>query len=185
MKSSTGPVLPNRRDFLCTTGLALSALPVAATGAPAVDAATRRRSWDDFRHLIDRCADLGPGGIMVLGSGKQRSTTGGATVADAEGRVQDGVAEMAQAADERGVTILLEPLAPHLSNVVTSLGRAAAITAPVGSAAVATMFDFHREAELIQTTRIRSSSHSLTYRKLAALPTGPPSLPDPGLPAAS
>ena len=93
--------------------------------------------------LIDLCADLGPGGIMVLGSGKQRSTTAGATVADAEARLSDGLAELAPAAAARGVTILLEPLAPHLSDVVTSLGRAAAIAAQVGSPAVATMFDFH------------------------------------------
>ncbi len=107
------------------------------------DIAARRRSWDYFRRLIDLCADLGPGGIMVLGSGKQRSTTGGATVADAEARLSDGLAELAPAAAARGVTILLEPLAPHLSDVVTSLGRAAAIAAQVGSPAVATMFDFH------------------------------------------
>ena len=107
------------------------------------DAATRWRSWDYFRRLIELCADLGPGGIMVLGSGKQRSTTGGATVADAEGRLGEGLAAMAPAAAERGVTILLEPLAPHLSDVVTSLDRAAAIAAQCGSPAVATMFDFH------------------------------------------
>ena len=35
MDSSPGPILPSRRDFLCSTGLALSALPVAAAGAPA------------------------------------------------------------------------------------------------------------------------------------------------------
>jgi D-psicose/D-tagatose/L-ribulose 3-epimerase len=107
------------------------------------DIAARRRSWEYFRRLIDLCADLGPGGIMVLGSGKQRSTTAGATVADAEARLSDGLAELAPAAAARGVTILLEPLAPHLSDVVTSLGRAAAIAAQVGSPAVATMFDFH------------------------------------------
>src|SRR6185369_12641488 len=41
------------------------------------DDGLRQRSWDHIRALIDLCADLGPGGVMVFGSPKQRSTTGG------------------------------------------------------------------------------------------------------------
>src|SRR5437773_12357152 len=41
------------------------------------DTGLRRRSWDHIRDLIDLCADLGPGGVMIFGSPKQRSTTGG------------------------------------------------------------------------------------------------------------
>ena len=36
-----------------------------------------------IRNLIDLCADLGPGGVMVLGGSKERSTVDGCTVADA------------------------------------------------------------------------------------------------------
>ncbi len=43
------------------------------------DAVLRARSWEHIRHLIDLCADLGPDGVMVFGSPKQRSTTGGLT----------------------------------------------------------------------------------------------------------
>ncbi len=107
------------------------------------DASVRKRSWEYVRRLIDLCADLGPGGIMVLGSARQRSTTGGSTVADAEARLRDGLAEVAPSARDRGVLILLEPSAPHLSDVVTSLGRAVAIVEQVGSPAVSAMFDFH------------------------------------------
>src|ERR1022692_4945154 len=41
------------------------------------DADLRRRSWDHIRALIDLCADLGPGGVIVFGSPQQRSTTRG------------------------------------------------------------------------------------------------------------
>src|ERR1044071_7608520 len=41
------------------------------------DAALRERSWLHIRNLIDLCADLGPGGVMVFGSPPQRATTRG------------------------------------------------------------------------------------------------------------
>lgn len=107
------------------------------------DAATRRRSWDYVRRLIDLCADLGEGGILVFGSGKQRSTAGGSSVADAVERFRDGLAGMAPAAGARRVTILVEALAPHLSDVVTSLDQAVALVKQIDSPAVQTMFDTH------------------------------------------
>ena len=47
------------------------------------DDALRKRSWEHIRHLIDLCADLGPGGVMVFGSPQQRSATGGLSPQDA------------------------------------------------------------------------------------------------------
>src|SRR5882724_2605427 len=43
------------------------------------DTDLRRRSWERIRNLVDLSADLGPGGVMVFGSPKQRTTTGGLT----------------------------------------------------------------------------------------------------------
>src|SRR5260370_24451141 len=45
------------------------------------DAALREKSWTHIRNLIDLCADLGPGGVMVFGSPAQRGSTGGCTPA--------------------------------------------------------------------------------------------------------
>src|SRR5262249_62134340 len=47
------------------------------------DTALRERSWQHIRNLIDLCADLGPGGIMVFGSPAQRAAAGGAPPAQA------------------------------------------------------------------------------------------------------
>jgi len=85
------------------------------------DAATRERSWSYLLRLIDLCADLGSGSVMVLGGSKERSTVDGCTVAEAARRVQDGLARLAPHAAERRVTVLLEALAPRLSNVINTM----------------------------------------------------------------
>lgn len=110
------------------------------------DSLVRERSWRYFAGLIELCADLGDRGVMVFGSGKQRGTTGGASVREATMRLQEGLAAMAPLAEERGVTILLETLAPHLCDVVTSLSETVAIVREIGSPALQTMFDTHNAA---------------------------------------
>ena len=107
------------------------------------DAALRQRSWEYFRRMIDLCADLGQGGYIVLGSGKQRAAAPGESVEDARKRLRDGLAESAAQAQHRGVLLLAEPLAPHLCNVVTSLEQAVELVESIGHPAVRTMFDTH------------------------------------------
>ena len=107
------------------------------------DASVRERSWAYFRRLIDLCADLGDNGMMILGSGKQRRKVGGSTVEEATRRLRDGLADVAEYASERGVTILPETLAPHLSDVLTSLDETAGMVKEIGHPAVQTMFDTH------------------------------------------
>jgi sugar phosphate isomerase/epimerase len=110
------------------------------------DAAVRARSWDYFRRLIDLAASLGEQAVMVLGSSRQRMAIDGSTPADAVKRLTEGLAGVAGAARERGVTILVEPLAPHLCNVVNTLAEAMEIVRAVASPAVETMFDTHNTA---------------------------------------
>ena len=107
------------------------------------DDSVRERSWDYFRGLIDLCADLGDNGLMILGSGRQRRTVDGATVAEATQRLQDGLASVAPYAGDRGVTILPETLAPHLCDVLTSLDETARMVREIGHPALQTMFDTH------------------------------------------
>jgi len=107
------------------------------------DAGVRQRSWEYVRKLVDLAADLGEGAIVVFGSGKQRSATGGASVAEATAHFQEGLARVAPAAQARGVIILIEALEPHLSDVVSTLDEAVAIVKQIGSPAIQTMFDTH------------------------------------------
>jgi D-psicose/D-tagatose/L-ribulose 3-epimerase len=107
------------------------------------DAALRAQSWQHIHDLIDLCADLGPAGVMVFGSPKQRETTGGATREDATRNYVDGLAGVAPHAAERGVTILVEALPIGQCDVVTTLEEAVGIVNQIASPAVRTMFDVH------------------------------------------
>jgi len=125
------------------------------------DSALRQRSWDYFRKMIDLCADLGQRSYMVLGSSKQRSAAKGESVDDALKRLRDGLAESAPHAQDRGVLLLAEPLAPHLSNVLTSLGQAVELVRSINHPSVKTMFDTHNAVK-------ETEPHDALIRKYAA-----------------
>jgi sugar phosphate isomerase/epimerase len=107
------------------------------------DDALREKSWQHIRDLVDLCADLGDGGVMVFGSPHQRSTTGGSSVEDATRRFEDGLAAVSGHAMERGVTILVEALPSSQCDVVGTLADAVKIVQNIGSPAIRTMFDTH------------------------------------------
>lgn len=111
------------------------------------DRALREQSWHYVRNLIDLCADLaGPGArdsVMVFGSPKQRSTTGGLTPSEATRNFVEGLAGVAPHAHERGVTILMEALPHSQSDVVHTLAEAAEVVRQIDHPAVRTMFDTH------------------------------------------
>ncbi|MFN0169974.1 MAG: sugar phosphate isomerase/epimerase family protein [Bryobacteraceae bacterium] len=107
------------------------------------DNAVRARSWDYVRRLIDLCADLGERAVMVMGSARQRGATGGSSPADAARRIEEGLTDLAPSAASRRVTILLEPLAPHLCDVINSLDEAVAIVKRINSPAIQSMLDTH------------------------------------------
>ncbi len=107
------------------------------------DVELRAASWRHIRDLVDLCADLGPNGVMVFGSPKQRSATGGLSVAEATKNYVDGLAGVAPHAEMRDVKILIEALPVEQSDVVTSLAEAVEHVRSIGSPAVWTMFDTH------------------------------------------
>lgn len=107
------------------------------------DVAVRAHTIEYFARLIDLAADLGPSPVMVLGSSRQRHAINGVTPADAAKRLAEALSKVAPHASRRGVTILIEPLAPHLCNVVNTMAEAIAIVEQVKSPAVQSMFDTH------------------------------------------
>ncbi len=107
------------------------------------DTALRTASWEYVRNLVDLCADLGENGVMVFGSPKQRSSTGGLTSAEATRNFVDGMASIAPRAVERGVKLLMEALPKSQSDVVNTLADAAEVVKTIASPAVRTMFDCH------------------------------------------
>jgi D-psicose/D-tagatose/L-ribulose 3-epimerase len=107
------------------------------------DEALRKKSWEYLSNLVDLCADLGPGGVMVFGSPKQRATTPGVSREEATKRWIAGLAAVAPHAEARGVTILAEALPASQCDVVTTLAEAVALVRQIGSPAIQTMFDSH------------------------------------------
>jgi D-psicose/D-tagatose/L-ribulose 3-epimerase len=136
------------RDIMSAEGLefvGLHWLMVSPKGLHVTtpDAEARARGWEHIRHLVDLCADLGPNGVMVFGSPKQRSTTGGATREEATRNYVDGLAGVAPHAAARGVTILVEALPSDQADVILTLEEAAGIVREIDSPGVRTMFDVH------------------------------------------
>ena len=140
------------RDIMASEGLqfvGLHWLMVSPKGLHVTtpDADLRGRSWQHIHGLIDLCADLGPGGILVFGSPKQRATTGGLSRAEATRHFVEGFAAVAPHAGERGVTVLMEALPSGQCDVVTSLDEATALVRQIDHPAIRTMFDSHNAVE--------------------------------------
>ncbi|MFN0172663.1 MAG: sugar phosphate isomerase/epimerase family protein [Bryobacteraceae bacterium] len=140
------------RDIMASEGLefvGLHWLMVSPKGLHVTtpDNALRERSWNHIRSLIDLCADLGPGGILVFGSPAQRRSTGGSTRAESTRRWVDGFGSVAAQAAERGVTILVEALPSADSDVCNTVAEAVSIVQELNSPAIRTMFDSHNAAD--------------------------------------
>ena len=136
------------RDIIASEGLTfvgLHWLMVSPKGLHVTgpDAELRQQSWGHIRDLIDLCADLGPNGVMVFGSPKQRATSGGLSREQATRNYIDGLAGVAPHAAARGVTVLVEALPADQCDVIQTLAEAAAIVREIASPAVQTMFDVH------------------------------------------
>jgi len=144
----TAPQRREYRDVIQSEGLTFVGLHWLLVGPKGLhvtgpDAEVRKRSWGHVDRLIDLCADLGPGGVMVFGSPKQRSTTGGLTRAEATRNYVDGLRGVAPHALERGVTVLVEALPVAQSDVVQTLDEAVSIVNQIGCPSVRSMFDVH------------------------------------------
>jgi sugar phosphate isomerase/epimerase len=114
------------------------------------DDTLRARSWQHIRNLIDLCADLGPDGVMVFGSPKQRGTVDGLTVAEATKNYVDGLASVAAQAEQRGVKLLIEALPAEQTDVVLTLDEAVRHVKAIGSPAIVTMFDTHNAVDEVE-----------------------------------
>ena len=111
------------------------------------DKALRERSWLHMRNLIDFCADLGPDGIMVLGSPQQRAVTGGLSKAEAAKNFTDGLAGIAPRAVERGVKVAVETFSSRRDDVAIMLADACAIVRQIDSPGIRMMFDCNNESD--------------------------------------
>lgn len=83
------------------------------------DAATRQRTSDYLRHLVDFCADLG-GRAIVVGSPRQRSLMEGVSFDQGWQRATEVFGAAVAHATTRDVVICLEPLSPADTNFINT-----------------------------------------------------------------
>jgi sugar phosphate isomerase/epimerase len=96
------------------------------------DAAIRARTARYFVELVDCCADFG-GTIMVVGSPKQRNVLPGVTREQAWEWTAATFHDPVKRAEDRGVTICFEPLAPVETNFINTAAEAIEFVKPFNS----------------------------------------------------
>jgi sugar phosphate isomerase/epimerase len=109
------------------------------------DTRIRRRSWDAVRSLVDFCREVG-GGLVVLGSGRQRGTQGISRDA-AMAILCEELAILAPHLKDTGVTLLLEPLQVQVTDVLNTLEEAGEIIRELQCPRIASMLDFHNSQD--------------------------------------
>ena len=96
------------------------------------DAGIRARTAKYFVELVDSCADFG-GTIMVVGSPKQRNVLDGVSHQQAWDWTAATFRDAVKRAEDRGVTICFEPLAPAETNFINTAAEAIEFVKPFNS----------------------------------------------------
>ena len=104
------------------------------------DAAVRERSGKYFCDLVNFCADLG-GKIIVVGSPKQRNVAEGVTFEQAWQWATETFRDSVKLAEQRGITICFEPLAPSETNFVNTAADGIRFARQFNSAAMKIILD--------------------------------------------
>ena len=104
------------------------------------DAGIRARTAKYFVELVDCCADFG-GTIMVVGSPKQRDVLEGVPHQQAWEWATAAFREPVMRAEQRGITICFEPLAPSETNFINTAAEAIEFVKPFNSPAFKIILD--------------------------------------------
>lgn len=105
------------------------------------DTEVRERSWEHLKTLLKVAGEL-EGGVLVLGSPKQRSFTD-ISKEEAVKRLTDGLSGVAETARQNSSLLLLEALPHQATNLINTIQEARDVVAAVNSPAIGTLFDFH------------------------------------------
>jgi sugar phosphate isomerase/epimerase len=116
------------RDAAARVGLAIAGIHWVLVKAEGMhlthpDPTVRERTARYFGELVDFCADLG-GRIIVVGSPKQRSRPPGVTPEHAWDWSRQVFQPAVRRAEERGVVLCLEPLAPAETDFINTAAEA-------------------------------------------------------------
>ncbi|HSV57116.1 MAG TPA: sugar phosphate isomerase/epimerase family protein [Magnetospirillaceae bacterium] len=134
------------REVLDGEGLAFVGFHWLLAGPGALHLAdsdrTARAKAVDRITLLAECAGRLGGGVLVLGSPRQRGSLPGVPKPEADAALDEALRATAARVGECGCSLLLEALSPEQTDVVNTLDEAVRRARAVGSPAVGTMFDF-------------------------------------------
>jgi sugar phosphate isomerase/epimerase len=104
------------------------------------DTSVRGRTRDYLCHLTDFCADLG-GEVMVFGSPRQRGRVGDASRDQTWQWAAETLAGVMPVAQERSVTLCIEPLAPNETGFINTADEARRLVREIDSPSFRLMLD--------------------------------------------
>ncbi|HXG48176.1 MAG TPA: sugar phosphate isomerase/epimerase family protein [Methylomirabilota bacterium] len=133
------------RDAAARAGIGISGIHWVLVQAEGMylnhpDAAVRDRTSKYFCELVDFCADVG-GRTIVVGSPKQRNIMEGVDPARAWEWAAVTFRDAVKCAEDRGVTICLEPLSPAETNFINTAADAIRFVTPFQSPAFRIILD--------------------------------------------
>ena len=133
------------RDSAARAGIGISGLHWVLVQAEGMyltspDAAVRAKTAAYFRELVDCCADLG-GTRIIVGSPKQRNVIEGVEYERAWAWATDTFRDAVKRAEDRGVVICFEPLAPVETNFVNTAEEGRSFAAQFASEAMSIILD--------------------------------------------
>ena len=116
------------RDAAASAGMAISGIHWVLLQAEGMylnhpDADVRERTARYFCDLVDFCADIG-GKVVVVGSPKQRNLMEGVSPQQGWDWAAQTLRNSVRRAEDRGVTICSEPLAPAETNFINTAAEA-------------------------------------------------------------
>ena len=105
----------------------------------------RKKSWYHLQRLVDIAGELG-GGVLVLGSPKQRNAIG-ISLKEALEYLKEGLSKIVTYAAEKNSTILIETLPKKHTNVINTLEESKQLIRSINKVGINGMFDFHNCAD--------------------------------------
>ncbi len=133
------------RDAAAHAGIGISGLHWVLVQAEGMyltspDGAVRARTARYFQDLVECCADLG-GTRIIVGSPKQRNVLDGVSHQQAWDFAAGCFRDALRRAEDRGVVICFEPLAPAETNFINTAAEGIRFAAQFGSPAMSIILD--------------------------------------------
>ena len=133
------------RDAAAAAGIGISGLHWVLVQTEGLhlthpDSGVRQKTAGYFVELVECCADLG-GTRIIVGSPKQRNVMDGVSYEQAWAFASETLRDAVRLAEQRGVIICFEPLAPSETNFVNTAAEAVRFAQQFGSRAISIILD--------------------------------------------